>query len=385
MINRLMILCSRLNPNSRDLSEIENILESELDWKRLLKKAADERVGPLLYHNLKKFKNQIPESAMEGLKKAYYLNTARNNYKYKKLEPLLEAIHDSRLRVAVIKGARLAKTLYPDIGLRPFTDVDLVVHPSDWSQLEKVFEKLGFSGDEYVKQFLNNTKEELYWTFSPLYQKDRLMVELHFNYPGLGIPIRLDKDLWESSQNIEILDTEARSFSLEYELCILCLHAQQHAYNRLIWLTDIAELLSQERIDWERVIYLCQEEEICAPVYYGLKLVDCFWPGTVSKNILARFKLSPFERKFLRYFWPEERILSRELCFKFPWKTPTFFPLLSRKRIFLKSRILFNIFFPPRAWVSYYYHIPANSIKIFSHYLWRLYTSLWLFSKLFIR
>jgi len=385
MINRLMILCSRLNLNSQVLSEIESILGLDLDWRKLIKKASDEGVSPLLFHNLKKFQSQIPESAVGQLKEIYILNTARNVHTYRKLKPLLQAINDSRLKVAVTKGARLAETLYPDIGLRFFADVDLIVHPPDWPRLKEIIEKLGFCGDEYDKKFSTQKREKLYWNFSPVFKKDRLNIEMHFNYPGLGIPISMNHDLWDCSQSVELFDTEARVFSPEYELCILCTHVQQHDYSRLIWLTDIAELASREELDWDKIIYICREEEICASVYYGLYLVSGLWPRTISKNILDKFRPGIFKKKLLRFLWPEEKILSRKSSIRFPMHTPILFPLLSKKRIFFKLKTLFHIFFPPRAWVSYYHKIPAHSVKIFYHYLWRLYRPIWLFSRLLFR
>jgi hypothetical protein len=293
-------------------------------------------------------------------------------YLFQKVKPLLQAINDSGLKVAVTKGARLAETLYQDIGLRPFVDIDLVVHPSAWPELEEILEKLGFSREGDFGPKLNQKDRELHWTFTPIFRKERLLVEMHFHYLGLQLPFALEDDLWACSQNIKIGASPAKVLSPEYELCYLCLHALQHSYCLLIWLTDIAEMASREDLNWEKILDICQKESIAAPLSYGLHLVNCLWPGTLSENILEMFKISAFEQKLLKFFWPEEDVLTRNLSLQFPYYTPTLFSLLRRKKPLLTLDTLFKIFFPPRAWVSCYYKIPVNSPRIFLHYFWRL-------------
>jgi hypothetical protein len=372
MVNKFLILCSRLNLSSEVLSQMESLLESDLNWTELVEKSNEEGVGPLLYRNLRAFKERIPDASKVELRDMYNKNTARNMYLFQKVKPLLQAINDSELKVAVTKGARLAETLYPDIGLRPFVDIDLVVHPSAWPELEEILEKLGFSREEDYGLILNQKKKEFHWTSALIFGKGRLTVEVHFHYLGLQLPLVLENDLWESAQNISVGNSPAKVLSPEYELCYLCLHALQHSYYRLIWLTDIAEMLQKQDLNWEKILDICQKESIAAPLSYGLHLVNCLWPGTLSENILEMFKISAFERKLLRFFWPEEDVLTRNLSLRFPYDTPTLFSLLRRKKPLLALRTLFKIFFPPRAWVSYYYKIPVNSSRIFLHYLWRL-------------
>lgn len=378
MINKFIILCSRLNLNSRDLSEIESLLESDLNWKKIIKKANQEGVTALLYYNLKKYQSRIPQSTMEQLKKIYQINTARNVYTYRKIKPLLQEINNSHLKIAITKGARLAKTLYLDIGLRPFADVDLVVHPSDWQKLIAIMRRLGFFQNRYG-EYISEQKPRSYdWTYYNYFQKNGLLIDVHCYPFDLRMSAKNINEFWRSRQKETIADTESSVFSIEYEFCKLCVHTQKHSYFPLIWLTDIAELSSREALNWDKVLAISEEEEIKAPVYYGLYLVNRLWPGTVSSTIVNKFKIGTFANKLLRFFWPEEKILSRDPSFeaplrKVPEHTPTLFPLLSRKRIFFKLKTLCQIFFPHRAWVSYFHKIPPNSIRIYYHYFLRLY------------
>lgn len=376
--NRIIILCSRLNLTPQDLSGIQSLIASDLDWEMIIKKANFEGVSPLLYSHLKKYKTRIPENAMKSLKERYILITARNISTYRRLTPLLQAINESGLKVAITKGARLAKTLYKDIGLRPFSDVDLVVHPSDWKKFIGLMRKLGFSQNEYGEYISEQNPEDYDWTFYNYFQKEGLLVDVHLYPFDLRLSAKNIEDFWKSIQKETITDVQCFVFSPEYEFCKLCIHTQKHSYFPLIWLTDIAELSSSKILDWDKVKAISEEEEIIAPVFYALHLVNLLWPGTVSPTILDKFRIRRLSKKILNFFWPEEKVISRDLSFetplrKVPEHTPTIFPLLSRKRVLLKIKTIFQIFFPRRAYVSYGHNIPPRSIKIYLHYLSRTY------------
>ena len=83
---------------------------------------------------------------------------------------------------------------------------------------------------------------QLRWTVESGFQKDGVNLDFHFSYPGVEVPLDAYPELWETAGSMQIFEADVRIFSPEYELCILCLHAQKHCYVRIIWLTDIAEL-----------------------------------------------------------------------------------------------------------------------------------------------
>jgi len=384
MLNKLIILCSRLNPNAKDLSEIKSLLDEDINWDDLIKKSSAEGVSPLLYRNLKKYQDKIPEMAIENLSTTYLRNIARNIYLYTKLKPFLKEINDLDLKACLSKGARLAITLYKDIGLRYFSDIDFFMHPSDWPKFKQTGEKFGFQTEGYASSFPNLKMRKSGWPLATALSKEKLMLDTHFNYPGIEMPMSLDNDIWESAQQANIEGIETKIFSPEYELCILCSHVQGHAYTRLSWLTDISELSLKKNLNWRKIFHICYKEELRASVYYGLYLVNCFWPQTISIDILDRFWLSKIENKILISLWPEEKILSRDSNLNTPPLAISIFLLFSGRRFLLKVKIFLSRLFPPLDWIAWRSNVPAGSIKVFKCYLKRLVVPLdFLLRKLF--
>ncbi len=371
-MNSLLIHSARVAPTSHDLAIVEEALRSELDWGLLVRRSGEEAVASLLYHCLKDYSERLPASTFEILKKAYVRNTARNLFMFKKTCPLLERISEQKLRVAVTRGARLAETVYQDWGLRSYVDIDFMAHPGDAPQLVEILKILGYWQDSHSSRFPKQKVSQLRWTVESGFQKDGVNLDFHFSYPGVEVPLDAYPDLWETAGSMQIFETDVRIFSLEYELCILCLHAQKHCYVRIIWLTDIAELARSEGLDWNKVFDICREQSIAAPVYHALDLVNRFWPESISASVLDRIDPGRAARRILATAWPHEKIVSREMKEDVPGHAAVFFLFFSGKRLDLKLKTLFSTTFPPRAYVSYFYQIPVNSIKMVSHYAWRV-------------
>jgi len=372
-------LCSRVEPRPERQSELERILVRNLDWEKVLERAQEESVLPLLYQNLKPYAGKVPEDIFRRLTDVYIRNSARNLYLLNSLKPVLKDVDYSGIKAAVIKGARLAITTYKDIGLRFFIDVDLLIFPSHRRQMIEVLEKQGFvqAESKYTRHELSE-REKTYWAYRPVYRKGKLELELHYNFPGLHMPFSMSKDLWRHVQMIDIEGAPAQILSPEYELCLLCLHSQQHSYSRLDWFTDIAEMSAVSGLDWNKVLSICHKEGIEAPVSYGLSLVNEFWPGTVSEATINRFSVSSPERRLLKLFWPKDSVRAREQKLMFPMHAPTFFSVCARKKPLMFIKAVYQFFFPPRAWVSFYYGISPESYKMVVHYLWRFWRPVFL-------
>jgi hypothetical protein len=369
---RLLVLCSRPDPGPGAGPEVRGLLSPRPDWELLLRRADEEGVLPLLYWNLRRWPEEVPPDVLDRLKVSYLRNLARNSQISRELEPLLRAIKDSGLGVVLTKGLRLASNVYPDMGLRPFWDVDFLVHPADWWALEKILAGLGFeeTPDTGMKAGLPAPDRD--WTYSPYFRRGGLVLEFHFNILGLHFPVGPEPMGRMTAAPMAVCGAEVAILSPEHELCYLCLHAQQHSYQRLIWLADIAELASRPGIDWGRVFAACGSLKIRASVHHGLRLAEKLWPGAAPRNVLLELRPRSLERAALRFFWPEAAVAGREAALPWPYYMPSLFSLWERRSLALAARTLSGIFFPPRPWLARASGIPGNSFLIYYQYARRL-------------
>ena len=165
---------------------------------------------------------------------------------------------------------------------------------------------------------------------------------------------------------------EALVFPPEAELCYLCLHAQQHSYQRLIWLVDIAEMASRRDLDWDKVGEICAGLKVHAPVFQGLCLADALWPDTVPRAVLSRLSPGPLTRRALRFFWPAADVARRRTPFAWPYYMPTLFSLWERRAPGLAARTVHDIFFPPGPWLAGARKRPERSARLYFQYARRI-------------
>jgi hypothetical protein len=119
---------------------------SEVDWEKLVSKAQDEGLAPLMYWVLSKSGkfSSISESARNSLRRMYFGTWMYNQNIFKELEIMAHAFKQAEIPLVVLKGACFAQTIYPDIGLRPMGDLDVLVPDSSLTQAVKIAESLGY-------------------------------------------------------------------------------------------------------------------------------------------------------------------------------------------------------------------------------------------------
>jgi hypothetical protein len=279
--NRLLLYCSRVSASKKNVSEINNLLSSQLNWKFISEAAGSHNIRQLLYHNLKGRSNRgfVPTSVMEDLKKAYHETVARNTFNYVELQTILDALHRSGIEAIALKGAALAGVVYPDIGLRPMVDVDLLVKDNELAIADRVMTDLGYSPVQGLnpKQWYRENHFHL-----PPYHHVRkpVTVEIHWN-----VARNSSGDIgkwWERAICKNIMGYPVMVPSPEDMLIHLSIHLFNHSYDSgfvLRSLCDIFETLRHygNKIDWKLLQDETAERRIEKQVHSVLQLARKFY------------------------------------------------------------------------------------------------------------
>jgi len=367
---RLLVLCARPEPAGEARAEIGRLLSAGPDWESLLARAEGEGLLPLLYWSLRESSAAVPPDVRERLKIHYIKSLARNSQTAKDLEPFLRAVTDAGLKIVLTKGLRLASTVYPDLGLRPFWDVDFFARPADWPAIRSILEAQGF--EETPESGTAPEAGDAAWAYSPYFRRNGLTVEFHFSLLGLHSPAGPARLEDMTAAPLAVRGAEVAVLSPEHELCYLCLHAQQHSYQKLIWLADIAGLVSHPGLDRDKFAGACASLGIRAPVHHGLRLAERLWPGSVPPEIMPRLRPRRLQRAALRFFWPETTVADREALPAWPYDMPSLFSLWERKSPGAAARVLSGLLFPPRRWLARTSGVPASSPRLYLQYARRI-------------
>ncbi len=227
-----------------------------VDWDRWLDLAMRHRVVPVLHGQLSAADEWIPSAVRAKLKDLYLSNAARNMGRVEELKRLAALCDGQALPVMFVRGPVLASTLYGDLSLRQFTDLDLLVHACDVSRLSEILVAEG-----YEPHFrLNGMQEKALIRYRTercfIRSQDRSVVDVHWRLlPGFYSFEKDESALWSRSVTASLEGVLVRTLGQEDMFLFLCAHGAKHGWDQLSLLCDLAEMIRVAgELDWEGVL-----------------------------------------------------------------------------------------------------------------------------------
>lgn len=219
----------------------------------MLTLACQHNIAPLLHRSLAAAGVSPPAPIRRHIERVVLYNTAKGRRLAHELAWLMAALERAGIRSLPFKGPVLAASAYGNVSLRPFNDLDLIVHPDDADKTARLLASRGFPDWGVAPADLSHHQRcECEHSFV---RADGVTVDLHWRLSRRHFPFPLEFDcLWRRAvpcllgpggpavPNLGAVDT----------LQVLCMHGTKHAWERLAWVCDIAELLAAHpAMPWE--------------------------------------------------------------------------------------------------------------------------------------
>jgi hypothetical protein len=268
--NEWSVLLACASP-SRDLERIAGSLPSA-DWTRLVLLAEEHGVVGHLTAGLSHFDDVlVPPEVKQGL-----LHRQRERHFFTlrltaELFRLLDRFRSEGIAALVVKGPVLAVQAYGDPAMRSYGDLDLLVRQRDIRRATELMTAAGYESRVPSSAIDAGKIPGQYLFFRP---DRKLIVELHNDHTLRYFPRRLPLERCFERQIRVRLDAQlAPALSVEDELVLISIHGAKHFWERLLWIADVAALVSRQRgIDWERVTRSAREVGGERMLHTGLRL-----------------------------------------------------------------------------------------------------------------
>ena len=191
------------------------------------------------------------------------------------------------IEVLLTKGPVLAARCYGDPGLRQYTDLDLVLRNADIKRATEAMMALRYDPKIPLQAIRTGKVPGEYVFFQ---SGTKLLVELHtertFRYHPK--PLSIEK-LFERQARVRFDGHDVPALSVEDELILICIHGAKHFWERLMWIADVAALVTHQNVDWNRAILVAREVQAERMLRVGLFLATnvtgAKLPGKIADTI----------------------------------------------------------------------------------------------------
>jgi hypothetical protein len=284
------------------------------DWQALASLARRHGLAPLLYWRLRADRVHwpAPDSVLRDLQEDYDRTFSQNLKIFQAIEQVLARLGQGQTLTIPLKGVFLTERIYHNLGLRPMSDIDLLLPQDQLSQAIQVLQELG-----YQPLYPFNLEQECRVrhalpTFNLPGQPGAPAFDLHWTLAPPDSPFQIPiQSIWERARPGLMMDQPVLELSPEDLLLHLSLHAAYMEYfcSGMRPFYDIAcsASLYKDQIDWPRLIHQAHQWRAARSTWLALLLSVCFFQAPIPAVVLAGLDPNPEDSIYLD--WAAAQIL----------------------------------------------------------------------------
>ncbi len=194
----------------------------------------------------------IPEVIRNSLRESQRAQTAFALRLAAELFRVLERFAEAGIETLVTKGPVLSVRCYGDPGMRQYGDLDLVVRHLDIQRSMQTMLDLGYAAKVPVRAI---EAQKIPGEYAFRKSDNQVLVEFHTERTFRYYPRRINiEQLFHRQASVVIDCRGVPALSVEDELVLISIHGSKHFWERLMWIADVAALISTGTVSWNRAI-----------------------------------------------------------------------------------------------------------------------------------
>jgi len=309
--NELLVSLARVSLTGAKSERVRELLSNNLDWDYLIATADHHNVLPLVYRQLVAQATSVSADALSQLKNLNQENTRQSLLLTGELCKVLDLLAAHDVPAIPFKGPTLGVLAYGDVGLRQFSDLDILVRKQDVLNVKDLLLAEGFK----PTQRLTNSQEAALLRFDCAYNftsKKNAVFDVHWDFaaPHFSFPVDVSRS-WSCLQTVTIGGKQFSTLRAEDLLLVLCFHGFTHSWERLGWVCDVAGLIDRRRdFDWPLVLDKATRHGCRRILWLGIVLASELLEASVPTDVLQTAQSDPMVNRIIenvqeRLFAPE--------------------------------------------------------------------------------
>jgi hypothetical protein len=235
------------------------LIRDSFDWPLFLQSAEGHGLTLLLAEHVKNLdRSLIPPEALVKLQQSERTHAVFALQLTAELFRVLERFAAAGIDVLLTKGPALSVRCYGKPDMRQYGDIDLVVREADIRRATEAMTDLAYK-PRVPLSAIDAKKSTGEYAFRRT--GTDVLVEFHTERTFRYHPRRLSiEKLFQRRAFVAIDGREVPALSLEDELILISVHGAKHFWERLIWIADVAALISAKQApDWNRAVSAARE------------------------------------------------------------------------------------------------------------------------------
>ena len=272
--HELILACARTGSGGEE--QATALLDGPLDWDFLCVQADEQAVLQLVQRRVAtRYADRVPGPVLARMAEESRWLTQHSQALTRELLDLLTLFSKSDIPVLPFKGPTLGLQAYGDPALRAFADLDVLVRPADLEDARAVLLNAGFF-PSFPTTPARRALLVRRGSHEGFERDDGVAVELHWRIAGAISDFGLDyARLWSRLGVVSLGGRLVPALHPVDLLLVLCIHGAKHAWERLAWICDVAELIrSTPDMDWTAVVAEAELLKAGRVLGLGLLLAD---------------------------------------------------------------------------------------------------------------
>ena len=279
----------------------------DLNWDYIRVIAGYHGVQPLLFAWLKQHATGVDSDVADTIRQRVNARTANSLFLFQQLGHVCSRLEAAGVRSLTLKGPTLAQQVYGSLALRPFVDIDLLIHPEDFGRVDALL-----SDDGYYSKPLTPYQKRVYVGIHRQYSyvkpsqagpmRTLLPIDLHTAImpPGYSCAISFD-DLWTRARPMEVLGAQVMTPGTEDLLLILCYHGFKNRWDRLKYACDVSMTIREEdELDWDAFLRNASRSGGRRMALLGILLADELLQAPLPPEIRRLSRAEPHLERLAR-------------------------------------------------------------------------------------
>ncbi len=268
-------------------------LDAFYAWRRTIDLEGDFdrgtfRLLPLLYHNLSRL--GVSDPLMGRLKGLYRRTWYENHRLFHDVGPAIAALEKAGIKTLLLKGAPLVLTYYENHGMRPMSDVDVVVPYEHARRAIDLLEGLGWRGNH-----TSSTVDLLYSHAIQFVNDGEGEFDLHWHVLFEASTEGANRAFWDAAQDFDFQGTPTRQLDPTGMLLHIVLHGVRwNPEPPIRWIPDALAVITAagDQIDWQRAMSFVRDHKLTCRLALALDYLVAKHAVAIPATVFDELKAS---------------------------------------------------------------------------------------------